>query len=88
MHVEEGTCNVKSELLRQGTWLENDDMRRPPPFFVDWIASEVEQKSGQGGGSKLEVGAALRFELGNDDLLRPFASGCLPVFVWIVWGLP
>ena len=36
----------------------------------------------------MEVGAALRFELGNDDLLRPFASGRLPVFVWIMWGLP
>jgi hypothetical protein len=42
MRVEVGFCNVKSKLLRQGMWLSNDDMRRPP-LFVDWIVSEVDQ---------------------------------------------
>ena len=27
MHVEGGTCSVKLELLLQGMWLDNDDMR-------------------------------------------------------------
>jgi hypothetical protein len=33
-----------------------------------------------GGGSRLEVGAALCLEPGNDDLSRPFASGCMSAF--------
>jgi hypothetical protein len=34
----------------------------------------------------MEVGAALWLELKKDDLLRPFSSGRLSVFVWFVWG--
>jgi hypothetical protein len=30
MRVEIGFCSVKSKLLRQGIWLDNDDMRRNP----------------------------------------------------------
>jgi hypothetical protein len=33
---------MKSNLLRQGMWLGNDDMRRTH-FFVDWIVSYVGQ---------------------------------------------
>jgi hypothetical protein len=32
----------------------------------------------------MKVRAALWLELGNDDLLRPFPSGSLSVFVWFV----
>jgi hypothetical protein len=45
MRVKVGTCNMKSELLRQGWWLGNDDIRRTP-LFVDLIVSEVRQKPG------------------------------------------
>jgi hypothetical protein len=75
---------VKSELLCQGTWLDNDDMRRIPLLcgldcFGGWALVG-------GVGSCMEVGAALWLELVNDSLLRPFVSGSLAVYVWFVWG--
>ena len=35
-----GLCNVNSKLLRQGMWLGNDDVERPP-FFVGLFASKM-----------------------------------------------
>ena len=73
---------MKSELLRQGTWLANDDMRQIPllrglVYFGGWA------KAG-GGAEVMEVGAALWLELEKEDLLRPFSSGRLSDFVWFV----
>jgi hypothetical protein len=44
---------VKSNLLHQGMWLDNDDKWRNFPFFVDWIVSEVGQLPGAGRRIKL-----------------------------------
>jgi hypothetical protein len=40
MRVKVGLCNVKSKLLYQGMWHDNDDNCRDP-LFVDWFVLEV-----------------------------------------------
>lgn len=40
--MEVWSCSVKSELLHQLMWVDNDDMRRAP-FFADQFASEAER---------------------------------------------
>jgi hypothetical protein len=42
-----GACIVKSKLLCQGMWLDNDDVGRTP-FFVDWFASKFWRMSRAG----------------------------------------
>lgn len=55
------TCNVKLKLLRQGTWLGNEDMKQCPfggLADAGGMAEDQDRKS-----------ELLLFKFGNDDLL-------------------
>jgi hypothetical protein len=80
MRVEVGFCNVKSELLRQGMWLGNDSMRRTSLLRgLECFEGRAKTRgSAEGQDWKSELHCAL--SPGNDDLLRPFALGCLSAF--------